>query len=342
LSKPRRSVVVSVVILNVAVFQAKEGLPSDPTWSVSQLHHHRLSANRVGPLLLHDTLMSVSIPYYHIDSFADKLFAGNPAGVCFVPAFPAKEVMQKIAAENRHSETAFVVARPDGDFDLRWFTPVAEDTLCGHATLASAYALSLRGHDTWSVHFHTLSGLLTVDRDRERSDQEHQDDARRDPERRNHARFAMDFPSHPPVSCEAPAGLLSALGLESAEVLRDPRDFLVVVNDAAIVRNLKPDIAALAKIDMGVGGGAIVTAPGVNDIDYVCRFFAPSEGIDEDPATGSIHCALVPYWSGRTGKQTFRVRQLSSRGAQMWCTLLGSRVKIAGEAKLYLHGTINI
>jgi len=284
----------------------------------------------------------VSIPYYHIDSFADELFAGNPAGICFVPAFPAKEVMQKIAAENRHSETAFVVVRPDGDFDLRWFTPVAEDTLCGHATLASAYALSLRGHDTWPVCFHTVSGLLTVDRDRERRDHEYHDDARHDHARHVHERYEMDFPARPPVSCEVPAGLLFALGLESAEVLRDPRDFLIVVGHAAIVRNLKPDIAALAKIDMGVGGGAIVTAAGENDVDYVCRFFAPSEGIDEDHATGSIHCSLVPYWSGRTGKQTFRVRQLSSRGAQMWCTLLGPRVKIAGETKLYLQGTINI
>jgi predicted PhzF superfamily epimerase YddE/YHI9 len=301
-----------------------------------------LSDNRVGPPSLRDTLVSVSIPYYHIDSFADELFAGNPAGVCFVPAFPAKEVMQKIAAENRHSETAFVVARPDGDFDLRWFTPVVEDDLCGHATLASAYALSLRGHDTWPVRFYTVSGLLTVDRDRERHDTDRRDQERRDLKRHNHARFEMDFPARPPASCEVPAGLLSTLGLKSAEVLRDPRDFLVVVNHAGIVRDLKPDIAALAKIDMGVGGGAIVTAAGENDVDYVCRFFAPSEGIDEDPATGSIHCSLVPYWAGRTGKQTFRVRQLSPRGAQMWCALLGPRVKIAGETKLYLQGTINI
>jgi PhzF family phenazine biosynthesis protein len=109
------------------------------------------------------------IPYYHIDSFANELFAGNPAGICLVPAFPANDVMQKIAAENRHSETAFVVARADGDFDLRWFTPVVEDDLCGHATLASAYAISLRGHDTWPVRFHTVSGLLTVNRDHERT-----------------------------------------------------------------------------------------------------------------------------------------------------------------------------
>jgi len=180
----------------------------------------------------------------------------------------------------------------------------------------------LRGHDTWPVRFHTVSGLLTVNRD--------------------HKRFEMDFPARPAVPCEIPTELLPALGLETAEALREPRDFLIVVNHAEIVKKLKPDIAALAKIDMGRSGGAIITAPGENDVDYVCRFFAPSEGIDEDPATGSIQCALVPYWAGRTGKQTFRVQQLSSRGATMWCTLVGDRVKIAGEAKLYLQGTINI
>jgi PhzF family phenazine biosynthesis protein len=204
----------------------------------------------------------MSISYYHIDSFASELFAGNPAGVCLVAAFPSKEVMQKIAAENRHSETAFVVARADGDFDLRWFTPVVEDVLCGHATMAAAYALLLHGHDTWPVRFHTVSGLLTVNRD--------------------HERFEMDFPARPAMPCEIPTGLLSALGLEMAEVMREPRDFLIVVNHAEIVENLKPDLAALAKIDMGIGG-AIITAAGGKDIDYVCRFFAPSVGIDEDP-----------------------------------------------------------
>jgi len=268
-----------------------------------------------------DTLVRMSIPYYHIDSFASELFAGNPAGVCLVPAFPVDAVMQKIAAENRHSETAFVVRRADGDFDLRWFTPIVEDDLCGHATLASAYALSLRGHDRWPVRFHTVSGLLTVDRD--------------------HERLEMDFPSRPAAPCQVPSGLLSALGLETAEVMREPRDYLVVASHAGIVKNLKPDIPALAKIDMGIGG-VIVTAPAEQDADYVCRFFAPSEGIDEDQATGSIQCTLVPYWAARTGKQTFRVRQLSSRGGRMWCKLAGGRVKIAGEAKLYLEGTIHI
>src|ERR1700722_10023466 len=268
-----------------------------------------------------DSLAKMSIPYYHIDSFASELFAGNPAGVCIVPSFPADSVMQKIAAENQHSETAFVVARANGDFDLRWFTPIVEDELCGHATLASAYALSLRGHGTWPVRFHTISSVLSVNRDGER--------------------FELDFPSRPPAPCHTPPGLLSALGIATAEVMRDPRDYLVVVDRAEIVKNLKPDFAALAEIDMGASGGAIVTAPGENDVDYVCRFFAPSAGINEDPATGSIHCTLGPYWAARTGKQTFHAQQLSPRGAQMWCTLAGDRVKIAGEVKLYLQGTIN-
>jgi PhzF family phenazine biosynthesis protein len=261
------------------------------------------------------------IPYYHVDSFASELFAGNPAGVCVVPAFPSSAMMQKIAAEDRHSETAFVVARADGDFDLRWFTPKMEDDLCGHATLATAFVLSLRGQDAWPVRFHTISGLLTVNRHGER--------------------FEMNFPSIPPVSCEPPAGLLPALGLAKGLVMRSYRDFLVVLDRAELVRDLKPDIAALTKIEMG-SGGTMVTAAGDKDVDYVCRFFAPSAGINEDPATGSIQCTLAPFWAGRTGKQTFRVRQLSPRGAAMWCTIAGDRVKIAGEARLYLHGTITI
>jgi PhzF family phenazine biosynthesis protein len=261
------------------------------------------------------------IPFYHLDSFTDKLFAGNPAGVCLCPAFPADDIMQKIAAENRHSETAFVVPRADGEFDLRWFTPEAEDDLCGHATLAAGYVLSLREHASWPVRFHTVSGCLIVSRD---GDQ-----------------FEMDFPSRPPVSCEPPAALLPALGLQKAQVMRSSRDFLIVVDRPAIVENLQPDIPALAKLEMGIGG-AIVTAPGYNDVDYVCRFFPPSVGISEDPATGSIQCTLAPFWAERTAKQTFRVQQLSPRGGRMRCTLAGDRVKIAGAATLYLQGTIRI
>jgi PhzF family phenazine biosynthesis protein len=263
----------------------------------------------------------MAIPYYHVDAFTSELFAGNPAGVCILSAFPPDGIMQKIAAENRHSETAFVVPRADGDFDLRWFTPKVEDDLCGHATLASAYVLALRKHRVWPVRFHTSSGMLTVAQDKDENS------------------FEMDFPAMPPQPCETPADLLSALGLKAALVMKS-RDYLVVVDRAEQVRALSPDIAALAKLDAGMG--TIVTAPGEGEVDYVCRMFLPSAGIDEDPATGSIHCILAPYWAGRLGKATFRAQQLSPRGGSVQCTISGDRVKISGRARLYLQGTLEL
>jgi PhzF family phenazine biosynthesis protein len=269
----------------------------------------------------------MAIPYYHVDAFTSELFAGNPAGVCILAAFPADGIMQKIAAENRHSETAFVVPRTDGDFDLRWFTPKVEDDLCGHATLASAYVLALRKHSVWPVRFHTRGGLLTVAQDKDEDS------------------FEMDFPAMPPQPCETPVGLLPALGLKTALVMKS-RDYLVVVDRAEQVRALSPDIAALAKLDAGLG--TIVTAPGEGEVDYVCRMFLPSAGIDEDPATGSIHCTLAPYWAGRLGKDKdkakdrFRAQQLSARGGSMQCRIAGNYVKIAGRARLYLHGTLEL
>ncbi|MGC1684456.1 MAG: PhzF family phenazine biosynthesis protein [Candidatus Acidiferrales bacterium] len=268
----------------------------------------------------------MAIPYYHVDAFTSDLFAGNPAGVCVLPAFLPASIMLKIAAENRHSDTAFVVARADGDFDLRWFTPKIEDDLCGHATLASAYVLALRKHNEWPVRFHTRSGILTV--------------------ARNQDSFEMDLPARPPQPCEPLPGLLPALGLKAARVMKSPRDYLVVLEHAEQVRSLSPDIPALAKLDMGIGGGAIVTAPGDGDaygkgnVDYVCRLFAPSAGIEEDPATGSIHCTLAPYWAARLGKNTLRAQQLSARGDFMQSTIAADRVKIAGQARLYLQGSL--
>lgn len=262
----------------------------------------------------------MKVPYYHVDAFTADLFGGNPAGVCVVPTFPADATMQRIAAENRHSQTAFVVARDDGEFDLRWFTPVVEDDLCGHATLAAAYVLGIRGHQTWPVRFHTRSGVLTVWRD--------------------DARLEMELPAWPPAPCVIPPDLLPALGLTAAIVLK-ARDYLVVTEHAETVRALTPDIAALARIETGLGG-VIVTAPGGSDVDYVVRFFAPSVGITEDPATGSIHCTLAPYWSSRLGKPVLTARQLSARRGSMRCTVTGGGVRIAGEARLYLTGTLHL
>jgi PhzF family phenazine biosynthesis protein len=268
----------------------------------------------------------MAIPYYHVDSFTERIFGGNPAGVCLLPAFAADATLKKIAAENRHSETAFVVARADGDFDLRWFTPEVEDDLCGHATLAAAFVLLLRKHNDWPVRFHTRSGVLTVNR---------LDDL-----------FEMDFPSRPPVSCEGWPELLSALGLEKGEVLRSVRDALVVLDHTEQVRSLRPNFAALMKLDLGIGGAIVTAAGGLGeddpDVDYVCRLFAPSVGINEDPATGSIHCTLAPFWAERTGKQAFRARQLSARGGRMECRILGDRVRISGRARLYLEGSLHL
>jgi PhzF family phenazine biosynthesis protein len=260
------------------------------------------------------------IPYYHVDSFTGELFTGNPAGVCVLSAFLRDETMQKVAAENRHSQTAFVTVRTDGDFDLRWFTPTVEDDLCGHATLASAYVLALRGHSVWPVRFHTRSGVLTVGQDGDS--------------------FEMEFPAWPPQTCEIPAALLPALGLKAAQVMKS-RDYLVVVDRAEQVRTLSPDIRGLAKIDIGLGG-VIVSAPGERNVDYVSRFFAPSVGIDEDPVTGSINCTLAPYWAGRLGKRALRAQQLSARGGELRCEIAGDRVKISGRARLYLQGTLEL
>jgi PhzF family phenazine biosynthesis protein len=149
----------------------------------------------------------------------------------------------------------------------------------------------------------------------------------------------LNFPAMPPQPCELPAGLLPALGLKSALVMKS-RDYLVVVENAEQVRTLSPDIAALAKLD--AGNGTIITAPGESGVDYVCRMFLPAAGIDEDPATGSIHCTLAPYWKGRLSKDTFHAQQLSARGGSMQCAIAGNRVKISGKARLYLHGTLEL
>jgi PhzF family phenazine biosynthesis protein len=155
-----------------------------------------------------------------------------------------------------------------------------------------------------------------------------------------HGSFAMDFPARPPEPCETPVELLPALGLKAALVMGS-RDYVVVVEEAEQVRAITPDFAALARLGVGTGG-TIVTAPGKGDVDYVCRLFVPSVGINEDPATGSIHCTLAPWWAERLGKKRLRARQLSARGGSMECTVGGDRVTIAGQARLYLQGSIEL
>jgi predicted PhzF superfamily epimerase YddE/YHI9 len=259
------------------------------------------------------------LPIYQVDAFAEKLFGGNPAAICPLPDWLPDTTMQAIAAENNLAETAFFVREGSG-YALRWFTPAVEVDLCGHATLASAHVVfSFLEPARERVSFRTLkAGVLTVARDGDR--------------------LMMDFPARPAVAVEPPPGLLAALGGVPREVLK-ARDHVVVYGSAAEVAALKPNSAALGKVDCWA---AMATAPGEDSVDFVSRFFAPRQGIDEDPATGSSHCTLVPYWAHRLGKRELKARQLSRRVGTLSCALHGDRVGIGGRAVLYLEGEIEI
>jgi PhzF family phenazine biosynthesis protein len=258
----------------------------------------------------------MKIPLYHVDAFADRPFAGNPAAICPLEKWLPDEIMQSIAAENNLSETAFYV-RHGGAYDLRWFTPAVEVDLCGHATLASACViLDIRCETPDSrVVFQTKSGELAVERDGEL--------------------YALDFPSRPPQPCTVHPGLAEALGAAPKKVLA-ARDYLCVFESEEQVMALAPDMAKLAEMDRFA---VIVTAPG-SDCDFVSRFFAPSNGVPEDPVTGSAHCTLIPYWAEQLGKTKLFARQRSRRGGELWCELRGERVRIAGRAARYMQGVI--
>jgi len=256
------------------------------------------------------------IPYYEVHSFTDRVFGGNPAGVCPLEEWLDGSLMQRIAAENNLSETAFFI--PAGDhYDLRWFTPTVEVDLCGHATLASAYVLfDHLGHENDVVKFHTQSGELVVWKDGKN--------------------LVMDFPSRPGDPIDAPDHLVSGLGHRPEEIFGS-RDLLAVFVSEREIEELKPDFSQLEKIDCT---GIIVTAPG-DDVDFVSRFFAPRAGIPEDPVTGSAHSTLIPYWAERLGKNQLVARQVSARGGELWCKQVGDRVHIAGRAALYLRGFLS-
>ena len=262
-----------------------------------------------------------SIPLYQVDAFTSKAFGGNPAAICPLDAWLGDEVMQSIALENNLSETAFFKPRDDGDYDLRWFTPVHEMDLCGHATLASAYIILEQLDKTRdSVVFHTLSGPLSVER--------------------AEGRLNMNFPARPPAPRADidPAKMAAALLANPREVLGSARDGFVVFETEAEVRALDPDMAKLAEFDCL---GVIVTAPG-EDCDFVSRFFAPKGGVPEDPVTGSAHCTLVPYWSVKLGKSEMFARQVSARGGEIHCRDEGERVRMGGDAVLVIEGTLKL
>jgi PhzF family phenazine biosynthesis protein len=259
----------------------------------------------------------MDIPFYQIDAFTGLVFAGNPAGVCLLNEWLGDRTLQSIAAENNLSETAFLV-RAGESYELRWFTPTMEVDLCGHATLASAFAIfeSADPHAS-RVDFYTKSGMLSVER---------QGDL-----------LVMDLPARPPEPVEPPSDINGILGLRPSHILKS-RDLFVVCEEEEQVRQVAPDLTAIAALDYL---GVIVTAKG-RKCDFVSRFFAPRAGVPEDPVTGSAHCTLVPYWSRRLGKTHLHALQLSPRGGELFCVNKGDRVLIGGRAAIYLSGTITI
>jgi PhzF family phenazine biosynthesis protein len=268
----------------------------------------------------------VTLPLFQVDAFTAAPFAGNPAAVCLLDREVAPGWMQQVAAEMNLSETAFVRPAGSGDdaaFGLRWFTPAVEVELCGHATLASAHVLWSEGRVPAGrpIRFQTLSGELCAnDRD---------------------GTIELDFPATPPATADPPAGLLEALG-ESARTVRwvgrSRFDDLLELASEAAVRGLDPDFGRLRQVSTrGVIATAVSDADG---FDYVSRFFAPAVGIDEDPVTGSAHCALGPYWAGRLGRADLTGFQASRRGGVVRTRAAGDRVLLGGQAVTVLRGEL--
>lgn len=267
--------------------------------------------------------MSLTLPIYQLDAFAEAPFTGNPAAVVPLDGWLADEAMQSIALENNLAETAFVVPTPDDpehDFHIRWFTPAVEARLCGHATLATAAVLFDRlGVAGPTIRFKSQSGPLAVDRVAE-------------------GRYALNFPAEPPVPADAPGDLERMLGGVRPTAFLKAVMNLAVLEDEAAVRAVAPDFRALAAV---AGDGLIVTAPG-DDCHAVSRYFAPHAGIDEDPVTGSAHCTVAPYWAERLGETRLHCRQVSARGGDLTCMVEGDRVRIEGAVQWYMKGEISI
>jgi PhzF family phenazine biosynthesis protein len=259
----------------------------------------------------------VKLKLFQIDAFADRVFVGNPAAVCPLDSWLPDKQLQLIASENNLSETAYYVPEKDG-FRLRWFTPMSEINLCGHATLATAYVLfNIIGINQSTIRFYTRSGELDVEK--------------------MGNDIVMNFPALSWQECEPPSLLKEALGVNPNKVLTG--DFYVAVLDGEDqVKAVKADFEKLKGLDKHA---VAVTAAGT-DCDFVSRLFAPKVGINEDPVTGSLHCMLTPYWSQQLNKTQLIAKQLSARGGELACQLQKDRVTLSGRAVLYLEGEIHI
>jgi PhzF family phenazine biosynthesis protein len=260
----------------------------------------------------------MKLAIYQVDAFTNKVFGGNPAAICPLEEWLDAELMQKIALENNLSETAFFV-RKDDFYEIRWFTPTYEIDLCGHATLASAFVIfEVLNLETDKIKFVShKSGELFVEK---------KDDL-----------LVLDFPSRPVSPADVPDGLIEAIGKQPKEVFK-ARDYFLVYENEQEILDISPDFTKLLKIN---AHGFIVTAKG-DSSDFVSRFFAPEVGVFEDPVTGSAHCNLIPFWAERLGKNELFARQISARGGELYCELAGDRVKIGGNAVLYLKGEIYV
>ena len=259
----------------------------------------------------------MKLPIYQIDAFAEKAFEGNPAAICPLSEWLHDEVMQSIAQENNLSETAFFVPIEDG-FHIRWFTPIAEVDLCGHATLASAHVIfSHLGFKENVINFQSKSGLLTVEK--------------------NEELLIMNFPSQPPASCKVPDEIRNAFQAAPIECLKS-EDYIVVFGGEEEIASARPNLFELSKLDLR---GVVITSKS-NKYDFIARFFAPKYGINEDPVTGSAYTQLMPYWSRILGVTKLHAKQVSRRGGEVFCELAGDRVSIAGKAITYMLGEIEI
>lgn len=256
------------------------------------------------------------LPIFVVDAFADRPFTGNPAGVCPLAEPISEGVMAKIAMEMNHAETAFFYPEADG-YRLRWFTPTVEVDLCGHATLATARVLIERGDlsDGQTARFVTRSGILTA--------------------RRIGDRIELDFPSEAPTASPLP----DDVGLNAVWTGRNRMDLFIQVATAEEVRSYQPDHRRIDALGMR---GLLVTAPGDGEHDFVSRCFFPQSGIDEDPVTGSAHCAFAPYWSEHFGKRVMRGYQASRRGGTVEVELTNDRVLLRGSAVITLQGTLSV
>ncbi len=261
-------------------------------------------------------------PIYLVDAFAERPFSGNPAAICILDAPMPESLMQTIAMEMNQAETAFVAKRADGSFDLRWFTPTVEVDLCGHATLASAFVLWHTGMLTAdaTAHFHTRSGLLTATK--------------------NQDGITLDFPAEV-VSAIVMPQIAAAIDVPVKFVGKNRIAYFAEIESETAVRNFTPDLRRIADLGMR---GLIITAQAdtTAEYDFVSRFFAPAAGIDEDPATGSAHCGLAPYWRDKLGREALVGYQASPRGAIIRTLCRDSRVLLTGNVVLTLTGTLHL